>query len=85
MDAKQVDPEGGDADLKHKVMEQLDRLDAPDQRKVLDFSRALAARRQSTGPGGAYLAFAGLIPKQDLAEMERAIEEGCEKVDEEAW
>lgn len=39
--------------------------------------------RSSTGRG--ILAHAGTIPPEDLRQMEQAIEEGCEQVDESGW
>ncbi len=84
-DPKQNPP--GEEDLKKSVIEQFDALDKEDKLKVLGFARELAARHRRGIPekGGALLAYAGSIPKEDLAEMRRAIEEGCEKVDEETW
>jgi hypothetical protein len=76
------------------VIEQLDALDTEGKRKVLDFSRELAARRVSAETrtprpvgkhGGALLAFAGTLPKDDLPEIRRAVEEDCERVDQERW
>ncbi len=77
-----------DEDLKGSVLESLDALDRRGKLEVLDFSRGLAARRRTRaagGRGGALLAFAGSIPKENLAEMHEAIEEGCGKVDAEEW
>ncbi|MDP9485718.1 MAG: hypothetical protein M3Q49_08035 [Actinomycetota bacterium] len=80
-------------EIKRRVIEQLDALGVRDKLKVLDFSRELAARgpagpqqpRSVGATGGAVLAFAGTIPKDDLEEIRRAVEEDCEKVDEEGW
>ncbi len=82
-----------DEEIKRRVLEQLDALDAEGKREVLDFSLELSARRASEvrqprpvgDTGGALLAFAGTIPVEDLEEMQRAIEEHCEKIDEEGW
>ncbi len=82
-----------DEEIKRRVLEQLDALDAEGKRKVLDFSRELSARGapevrqpQPVGDtGGALLAFAGTISAEDLEEMQRVIEEHCEKIDEEGW
>jgi hypothetical protein len=67
------------------VIDTLRTLDAHGKREVLAFSRDLARRRRATGPGGAFLAFAGAIPADDLELMERAIADGCETVDPAAW
>jgi len=82
-----------DEEIKRRVLEQLDALDAEGKRKVLDFSRALSARKASEvrrprpvgDAGGALLAFAGTIPPEDLEEIRHAVEEDCEKIDEEGW
>jgi hypothetical protein len=37
------------------------------------------------GYRGAFLAFAGTIPAEDLEEIRRAVEEDCERIDEEGW
>lgn len=75
------------------MLEQLDVLDAEGKRKVLDFSRELSVQeapevgqpRPVKDTGGTLLAFAGTIPAEDLEEMRRAVEEDCEKIDEEGW
>ncbi len=85
MEAKQTDSQRPDETIKRRVIEELDTLDAQDQRKVLDFTHTLAVRRRSTGKGGAILAMAGAFRPDDLAEMKRAIEEDCERVDEDQW
>lgn len=82
-----------DEEIKRRVLEQLDALDAEGKRKVLDFSRELSGRKVSEvrpprpvkDTGGALLAFAGTIPAEDLEEIRRAVEEDCEKIDEEGW
>lgn len=77
-----------DEDLKKCVLENLDALDRKGKLRVLDFTRELAAREPSRNvgeTGGALLAFAGSIPKEDLDEIEKIIEEEFEKVDEEGW
>ena len=69
--------------LKDKVIEQMDRLDAPQQRQVLDFARRLTAA--PSVPGQDLLRFAGSLPPADLAEIAQAIKEGCETVEPNAW
>ncbi len=82
-----------DEEIKRRVLEQLDALDADGKREVLDFSRELSAQKASEArqprpvgdTGGALLAFAGTIPAEDLEEIRRAVEEDCERIDEEGW
>ena len=86
-DLPDKDP-ANDEDLRKRVLDNLDALDRRGKLRVLDFTRELAAENESRRPRDtrkALLALAGSIPKEDLEEMRRAIEEGCEQVDEESW
>ena len=76
-----------DEDLKRRVLDNLDALDRRGKLRVLDFTRELARREPSKvgATGGALLAFAGSIPKEDLDEMEKVIEEQFEKVNSDEW
>ncbi len=76
-----------DEDLKKRVMDNLDALDRRGKIRVLDFTRELALREplKVGATGGALLAFAGSIPKEDLDEMEKVIEEEFEKVNPDEW
>jgi hypothetical protein len=69
--------------VKDEINEQLDKLDPPKQRQVLEFARGLAA---PTGVSGdKLLQFAGAIAPADLETISQAILEGCENVDLNAW
>jgi len=69
--------------VKDEINKQLDKLDTPQQRQVLEFARGLAT---PTGvSGGNLLQFAGGIPPADLETISRAIREGCENLDLNAW
>lgn len=77
-----------DEDLKKRVLNNLDALDRRGKLRVLDFTRELVTGSEARRPRdtrAALLALAGTIHKEDLEEMRRAIEEGCEQVDEETW
>ncbi|HEV2197954.1 MAG TPA: hypothetical protein VGR55_20385 [Candidatus Acidoferrum sp.] len=69
--------------VKDEIIEQVDRLDAPKQRKVLDFARQLGVPVET--PGHSLIHFAGFIGRADLDAMSQAIQEGCEKIDPNAW
>lgn len=74
--------------IKRWVIERLDNLDVEDKRKVLDLSERLSARASSPAKRdtrAALLKYAGTIPEDDLDRISQAIEEGCERVDEEGW
>ncbi|MGO8816405.1 MAG: hypothetical protein ACLQVG_17340 [Terriglobia bacterium] len=69
--------------IRDQIVEQVERLDAPQQRQVLDFVRRLAA--PAGVPGRELLRFSGSIELADLEAMQKAIEDGCEQVDASAW
>jgi hypothetical protein len=58
---------------------------AEKQQRVVEFARSLVSEDPRLVPGTAWLKFGGLIPPEDLAEMQRAIEEGCERIDPDDW
>ena len=68
-----------------KVMEQLKDLPQELQRRVLEFTRALALSNPGGVPGRQLLRFAGAISPDDAQLMRAAIEEGCEQVDSHEW
>jgi len=69
--------------VKDEIIQQLDRLATPQQRQVLEFARGLAAPAGVSGDK--LLQFAGAIAPADLETISRAILEGCEHVDLNAW
>lgn len=64
-----------------QVIEQLKNLPDELQRRVLEFTRALARPVSHGFPGRQLLRFAGTIPPDDVQRMREAIEQGCEQVD----
>jgi hypothetical protein len=70
-------------DVMDQIIAQMERLADPQQRQVLDYARALGL--PAGRPGTDLLRFAGTIDKEDLDAMSRAIEEGCERVQADAW
>jgi hypothetical protein len=69
--------------IKDKIIEQVDRLDEYRRKQVLDFARRLTA--PSGTPGHSLMDFVCSIDPADLDAMANAIQEGCEKVDSNAW
>ena len=64
--------------MQSELLDLVRSLSPQEQRRVVDFAKALTATRPH-GVAGADLArFAGKIPKDDLARMSAAIESGCE-------
>jgi len=72
-----------DETVKDEINEQLDKLDTPQQRQILAFARGLVTPAGVSGDK--LLQFAGAIPPADLEAISRAILEGCEHVDLNAW
>ena len=68
---------------RNRIIQEVDRLDDSSQQQVLDFAQRLTAPGET--PGGSVLHFVGSIDPADLETMSQAIEEGCEKVDSDAW
>lgn len=71
--------------LVHEIVQELDRLPEDEQLRVLQLVRTLTSAMPAGVPGRDLTRLAGLIPADDLAAMARAIEEGCEQVDEREW
>jgi hypothetical protein len=71
--------------VKKEIINQMGQLDYEHQRRVLDFARALAVTGAKGVPGKLLLPFGGTYPSDDLKEMKKAIEDNCEKVDQNEW
>ncbi len=69
--------------VKEQILAQLAGLSEDQQLRVLDFARSLVSPDGIAGRD--LLRFAGAIEKEDLQTMSRAIEEGCEKIDQDEW
>ncbi len=72
-------------ELAKEVLDTITRLPEAQQLHVLEFARSLQAEAPEGEPGTEYLQFAGLFPPEVCDEMERAIEEGCERINPNAW
>ena len=66
--------------VKKEIINQMGRLDYEHQRRVLDFTRALAVTGPKGVSGKKLLSFGGICPEDDLKVMKKAIEDNCEKV-----
>jgi len=69
-----------DITVQKQLREQLENLPAVQQHQVLEFARSLVKAKGRGMPGKDLLRFAGAIEAEDLIAIERAIHEGCEKV-----
>lgn len=73
--------------IKQQILDDLDRLPPELQRRAQELVHDLAvstARPEGT-PGKELLRFAGILDEDAARQMERTIEEGCERVDLDAW
>jgi len=73
--------------IKQQILDDLDRLPPELQRRAQELVHGLAvSTAPSEGtPGKELLRFAGILDEDAARQMERAIEEGCERVDLDAW
>ena len=77
----------GAASIKDQIVRHLENLTPDQQQQVLDFAKWLHSRLPAGIPGEELIARArevGFEPG-DLAEMAKAIEDECERVDWDGW
>ena len=70
--------------VEKEILERIKRLRPEEQNQVLELARQLAEKKRGL-PGTSLLDFGGLIEVDDLADMTKAIEEGCETVNVDEW
>lgn len=71
--------------IKQEIIEQLDKLPIGMQKRVLDFTQALVLSMPKGMTGKDLMKYVGIISPEDAKAMQKAIEEGCEKVDKNEW
>lgn len=75
-----------DSIIINEIVHRLENMPYELQKKVLEFASSVEEVEPLKGvPGSVLLQFAGSIDKEDLRLMEEAIEEGCERIDEDGW
>lgn len=70
-------------EIQDSIVRSIGQLSLPQQVKLLDFIKSLLVIKQEGKPEG-LLRFAGAFEKEDLKEMEEALED-CEQIDEDGW
>lgn len=70
-------------EIQDSIVQSIGQLSLPQQVKLLDFIKSLLVIKQEGKPEG-LLRFAGAFSKEDLKEMEKALED-CEQIDEDGW
>ena len=71
------------AAINREIMKYLSSLGKAKQEKVLDFLKSLV--KDKNPPSAQLLSFAGSIHSDDLKQIEQAINDGCEHIDEHGW
>jgi hypothetical protein len=74
-----------DSDIKNSLLEHMARMSISMQKQVLNFALSMNQPRPKGTPVSKLLRFAGTIRPEDGEEMLKAIEEGCEQVDQDGW
>jgi hypothetical protein len=69
--------------IRDAVLRELEKLGAADQQRVMDFLRALGSAKPRGTPGSDLTRFAGTLSEESVDEMMAAIEDGCERIDDE--
>ena len=70
--------------IEQQLHAELDRLDEQKQQRVLEYARRLSSWPRPLRVED-FEQFAGQFDPEDLNQMERAIEEDCERIDPDEW
>jgi len=68
-----------------QIISEIKALNASNKSLVYEFVRSLKQKSTSSTDASSLLRFAGFIPKDDLALMEKAIDQDCGKIDHSEW
>lgn len=74
-----------DRSITQEIVERLHDLPLSQQQLVLEVVRSLANQKPQGVPAQDLLPLTGAITAEDARQMMTAIEEGCERVDANAW
>ena len=74
-----------EATIKEQILSDLEQLSPEMQVRAAQFVHGLVESAPKGIPGRDLLRFAGAIDAESIREMEEAIEDGCERIDPEAW
>ena len=69
--------------INNEIMKFLPTLGKTQQEKVLSFLKSLAQNKNTSA--SQLLSFAGSIPQNELKQMQQAIQQGCEHIDDHEW
>ena len=71
--------------LKEQILEDLNRLSPSQQLRAAEWIHQLVSPAPNGTSGRDLLPFYGTLDDQSAEEMTAAIEDGCERVDKDAW
>ena len=71
--------------IEESIKAYLKKLSLEEQQKILEFARSLNQSKLKGTRGKDLVKFASTIAKDDLIQMQKAIEENCEKVNKSEW
>ena len=71
--------------INDQINSYLREMSKEDQQRILDFVRSILSSKHRGIPGSEFVKNLPRIPAEDLEEMKRAIEEHCERIDENGW
>ena len=72
-------------EIAQRIQQSLAMLNKEQQLSLLEYIETLISKTKVKNTANPLLQFAGSIPKDDVALMQKAIEEGCENIDENEW
>jgi len=73
------------SNIKKKILEDLEKLPAEKQQRVMEYTHALLISQPKPENGKGVLKLAGILNDEDSEEMMNIIEEGCEQVNLNEW
>lgn len=68
--------------VERELQSRIDQLGPKEKQQLLEYSRTIRRARPRGTPGTALREVFGILPEEDARQMEQAIEEGCERTDE---
>ena len=71
--------------VERELQQRLARLGPAEKQQMLEYARSLEDASPRGTPPSALVRFFGRISAEDAKEMEAAIEEGCERIDQDGW
>ena len=71
--------------LPRELIDELEVLEGEDIERVFEYARSLKVRRDRETRRTELMKLAGSVSVEEIARIESAVEEGCERIDHEGW